>query len=280
MRTQGSKARLFLHRCHLQQHTRPGTIADMATPGRPVAAVERALTVLEILADANEPLGVNEIARRLDVSASSASRLLGTLAAHGLVEKVPATGRFRLGVRLLQLGTHVLQRLDVRALARPLLEQVERATGETATLSLPAAGEGVTVDHVPSRRSVRSAALVGRPSVAHATAVGKVVLAFGQGSETELPTTLTAFTSRTITDAATLAAAVAEVAQRGWGEADREREEDLAAIAVPVFDHLGNLVAVLGVQGPADRFDAEARRAALPAAEQAALDVGRLLGSA
>ena len=92
----------------------------MATPGRPVAAVERALTVLEILADANEPLGVNEIARRLDVSASSASRLLGTLAAHGLVEKVPATGRFRLGVRLLQLGTHVLQRLDVRALARPL----------------------------------------------------------------------------------------------------------------------------------------------------------------
>jgi IclR family acetate operon transcriptional repressor len=250
----------------------------MATPGRPVAAVERALTVLEILADANEPLGVNEIARRLDVSASSASRLLGTLAAHGLVEKVPATGRFRLGVRLLQLGTHVLQRLDVRALARPLLEQVERATGETATLSLPAAGEGVTVDHVPSRRSVRSAALVGRPSVAHATAVGKVVLAFGQGSETELPTTLTAFTSRTITDAATLATAVAEVAQRGWGEADREREEDLAAIAVPVFDHLGNLVAVLGVQGPADRFDAEARRAALPAAEQAALDVGRLLG--
>ena len=251
----------------------------MATLGRPVAAVERALLVLEVLADAAEPLGVNDIARRLDVSPSSASRLLGTLAAHGLVERVATTGRYRLGVRLLQLGTHVLQRLDVRTLARPLLEQVEQATGETATLSLPAAGEGVTVDHVPSRRSVRSTALVGRPSVAHATAVGKVVLAFGQGRETVIPPTLPAFTPNTITDPAILARAIREVLERGWAEADEEREEDLAAIAVPVFDHLGNLVAVLGVQGPAERFDAKARRAALPAVQHAAGEVGRLLGA-
>ena len=251
----------------------------MATLGRPVAAVERALLVLEILADEPEPLGVNDIARRLEVSPSSASRLLGTLSSHGLVERVEATGRYRLGVRLLQLGTHVLQRLDVRTVARPILDQVEVATGETATLSLPAAGEGVTVDHVPSRRSVRSAALVGRPSVAHATAVGKVVLAFGRGSETELPAQLTAFTSRTITDPAILAATIGEVRERAWGEADQEREEDLAAIAVPVFDHTGSLVAILGVQGPSDRFDAEARRAALPALQTAAQELGRLLGA-
>jgi IclR family acetate operon transcriptional repressor len=251
----------------------------MATPGRPVAAVERALLVLEILADAPEPLGVNDIARRLEVSPSSASRLLGTLAGHGLVEKVEVTGRYRLGVRLLQLGTHVLQRLDVRAVARPVLEQLERETGETATLSLPAAGEGVTVDHVPSRRSVRSAALVGRPSVAHATSVGKVVLAFGTGRETELPERLEAFTARTITDRELLATAVAETRARGWGESDGEREEDLAALAAPVFGHAGGLAAIIGLQGPADRFDAAARQAALPALQTAALELGRLLGA-
>ena len=250
----------------------------MATPGRPVAAVDRALDVLEILADAPEPLGVNEIARRLEVSPSSASRLLGTLASRGLVEKVEATGRYRLGVRLLQLGTHVLQRLDVRAVARPILERLERETGETATLSLPAAGEGVTVDHVPSRRSVRSAALVGRPSVAHATAVGKLVLAFGSGRETELPEHLEAFTARTITDPDELAAAVAATRERGWGEADGEREEDLAAIAAPVFGHAGGLAALIGVQGPSDRFDAEARQAALPALLVAARELSQLLG--
>lgn len=251
----------------------------MATPpGRPVAAVERALAVLELLADAPEPLGVNEIARRLDVSPSSASRLLGTLAGHGLVEKVEATGRYRLGVRLLQLGTHVLQRLDVRAVARPILEELERRTGETATLSLPAAGEGVTVDHVPSRRSVRSAALVGRPSIAHATAVGKVVLAFGSGRETELPEHPEAFTARTITDLDALAAAVAETRERAWGEADGEREQDLAALAAPVFGHAGGLTAIIGLQGPSDRFDAAERAAALPALLAAAQELGRLLG--
>ena len=234
--------------------------------------------VLEILADASEPLGVNDIARRLEVSPSSASRLLGTLAGHGLVERVEATGRYRLGVRLLQLGTHVLQRLDVRAVARPVLERLEAETGETATLSLPAAGEGVTVDHVPSRRSVRSAALVGRPSVAHATAVGKVVLAFGTGREAEPPQRLDAFTARTITDAADLDAAVAATRERGWGEADKEREEDLAALASPVFGHAGGLVAILGVQGPSDRFDAAARQAALPALLDAARQVGQLMG--
>jgi DNA-binding IclR family transcriptional regulator len=76
-----------------------------------------------------------------------------------------------------------------------------------------------------------------------------------------------------------LAATVAEVRERGWGEADEEREEDLAAIAVPVFDHTGGLVAILGVQGPSDRFDAAARRAALPALQSAARELGRLLGA-
>ena len=66
--------------------------------------------------------------------------------------------------------------------------------------------------------------------------------------------------------------------ERGWGEADGEREEDLAAIAAPVFGHAGGLAALLGVQGPADRFDAEARRAALPALQRAAADLGHQLG--
>lgn len=255
-----------------------GTIALMATQGRPVAAVERALAVLDLLAESDEPQGVNAIARALGVSASSASRLLGTLAAHDLVERMPDTGRYRLGVRLLQLGTHVLARLDVRSIARPLLERLEREAGETATLSLPAAGEAVTVDHVPSRRSVRSAALVGRPSVAHATAVGKVVLAFGRGAEAEIPDHLVAYTAHTITDPAALHRAVAVVEQQGYGEADGEREEDLAALGAPVFDHTGDLIAIVGLQGPADRFDEAARRAALPHLLATARELGLALG--
>jgi IclR family acetate operon transcriptional repressor len=101
---------------------------------------------------------------------------------------------------------------------------------------------------------------VGRTSVAHATAVGKVVLAYrgtvpGSG--------LKAYTERTIVDPAVLEIEVARVRDRGWAEAVGEREEDLNAVAAPVLDRSGKLVAILGVQGPAIRFSPPAMRSAV-----------------
>ena len=112
------------------------------------------------------------------------SRLLATLAGAGMVEHVAATGRYRLGLRLLQLGNTVLARLDLREVARPHLQALVAKTGETATLSAPGEVDAITVDFVQSAASVQSVARVGRPSVAHATATGKVLLAFGSA---ELP---------------------------------------------------------------------------------------------
>src|SRR5688572_21535343 len=160
----------------------------MARTGQPsarrVAAVERAVALLDALAAGGER-GTNELARSTGLSASTVSRLLATLAAGGLVEHVPATGRYRLGLRLLELGGAALAGTDLREIARPHLQALARATGETATLSAPAEGQAVTVDFVQSAASVQSVARLGRPSIAHATATGKVLLAFG--SVAELP---------------------------------------------------------------------------------------------
>jgi IclR family acetate operon transcriptional repressor len=226
-----------------------------------VAAVERAVAVLDALAADTAELGTNELARRTGLGASTVSRLLATLAAAGLVEHVPASGRYRLGVRLVQLGTAALARLDLRGLARPQLEALVAATGETATLSVPAEPDAITVDFVQSPSSVGSVAQVGRPSVAHATAAGKVMLAFGDRPPPAGP--LAAYTRRTITAHAALEAEIARVRARGWAQAVREREKDLSAIAAPVRGSQGELAAVLGVQGPAARFDRAAMRAAL-----------------
>ena len=171
----------------------------------------------------------------------------------------------------MHLGNAALARLDLRDLARPLLEQLVRETGETATLSLPAQGEGVTVDFVPSPHSVSSRAEIGRASVAHATAVGKLVLAHTPGALAALAEPLERYTPRTLTTLAELELAVAGVRAAGVAEAAGEREPGLNAIAAPVLADDGRLVAVLGLQGP-ERFDAEARRAAaLPLARAAAL---------
>ncbi|MGZ4171704.1 MAG: IclR family transcriptional regulator, partial [Solirubrobacteraceae bacterium] len=150
------------------------------TARRAVGSVARAIQLLDVLAASETPLGVNELARRIGVNASTASRLLATLQDAGLVTRTDS-GPYRLGLKLITLSDRVLASLDVRALARPLLGRLVAETGETATLSLPGETEAITVDFVPSPSSVVSMARVGRPSVSHATAAGKVMLAFAGG---------------------------------------------------------------------------------------------------
>ena len=124
--------------------------------------------MLDTLADSGE-LGTNEIARRTGMTPSTVSRQLGTLAASGLVERVDATGRYRLGIRLVHLANAVLARLDVREVARPHLVALVEATGETATLSVPGDDDAITVDFVPGAHQIQPVSRLGRPSIAHAT---------------------------------------------------------------------------------------------------------------
>lgn len=251
----------------------------MARTGQPavrhVAAVERAFTVLDALADGGE-LGTNELARRTGINASTVSRLLATLAAGRFVEHVQETGRYRLSLRLIELGNAVLGRLDLRAVARPHLQALVRETGETATLSAPGQYDAVTIDFAHSSSVVQSVAQIGRPSVGHATAVGKVMLAFGA---VELPAApFASFTPRTITTRERLVDELAQVRRRGFAEAREEREEGLAAVAAPVRGSRAELVGILGVQGPASRFDARAMRPAAAAVLEHAAAVSRALG--
>jgi DNA-binding IclR family transcriptional regulator len=227
------------------QHDRPGP--------RPIASVARALTLLDELAASEAGLGVNELARRIGVNPSTASRLLATLESGGMVQRT-GQGPYRLGLQLVTLADRVLSRLDLQTLARPVLLELMQSTGETATLSVPGEREAITVDSIPSRSSVVSMARLGRPSISHATAVGKVMLAFGGGA---LPPErdLVALTDRTITDRRRLAAEVAAVREQGYGTVFGEREEDVNAIAAPVFDNAGALAAILGIQAPATRLE-------------------------
>jgi DNA-binding IclR family transcriptional regulator len=252
------------------------------TPRRAVGSVARATQLLDVLAASETPLGVNELARRIGVNASTASRLLATLQDAGLVMRSDDGGPFRLGLKLVTLSDRVLAGLDVRALARPLLGRLVAETGETATLSVPGDSEAITVDFVPSPSSVVSMARVGRPSVSHATAAGKVMLAYAGGEAAggrSLPDSLTPYTPRTITDPTALAVELDTVRARGWAEAVGERETDLAALAAPAFGRHGELAAIVGVQGPVSRLPVAARRSLREPLMVAAADLSLALGA-
>ena len=198
--------------------------------------------------------------------------------AAGLVEHVPDTGRYRLGLRLLELGNVVLARLDLRELARPHLQALVEETGETATLSAPGERDAITVDFVQSPSVVQSVARLGRPSIGHATATGKVLLAFGGAA---IPRgRLTAYTDRTIVDRKALEAELDRVRAQGWARATGEREDDLSAVAAPVRDGRGGLVGIMGVQGPSARFDERAMAEAVEPLLERAAAVSAALGYA
>ena len=210
----------------------------MSRTGQPavrhIAAVERAVAVLDVLAGGEVELGTNEMARLTGINASTVSRLLATLAHAGYVEHVPQSGRYRLGLRLLELGNTVLARLDLREVAHPHLQALAAETGETVTLSAPGEGHAVTVDFVQSASVVQSVARLGRPSIGHATAAGKIVLAF---AESNLPAKLEAYTNRTITVRGDLAAELEAGPRAGFcrggrrarGGAERHRRAGLGS---------------------------------------------------
>ena len=136
----------------------------------------------------------------------------------------------------------------------------------------------ITVDFVPAPSSVVSMARLGRPSVPHATAAGKVMLAYGGDAALSRGSELTAYTERTITDPDALVRELALVRERGIAEAIGEREPDLAAMAAPVIGRGDELVAIIGLQGPASRLPVAKRRTLERPLRRAAGEVGRLLG--
>ncbi len=207
---------------------------------------------------------------------STVSRQLGTLAAAGLVERVQATGRYRLGLRIVHLANALLARLDVREVARPHLQELVRRTGETATLSVPGEEDAITIDFVSGAHQIQPISRLGRPSIAHATSAGKAMLAFSGRSLPAGP--LRAYTPRTITDPEKLAVEVARVREQGWAQAIEEREPGLTAIAAPIRSSRGDLEAIAALQGPTSRFDAAAVAAAVPILVEEAAAISRELG--
>jgi DNA-binding IclR family transcriptional regulator len=234
------------------------------------------MRVLDAFLEINGEAGTNEVSRRTGINASTVSRLLSTLVSGGFVEHVPESGRYRLGPHLIRLANHAVSQIDVRALARAHLAALEEETGETSTLSIAGEGEAVTVDFVVSRATVASVARIGRPSVPHATATGKVMLAFAPTAR--FSAALEPYTDRTITSSKRLMREIAAVREQGWAEAVKEREVDLNAIAAPIFGASGELAAILGVQGPAGRFGRKKREAALPALLSRAGAISSALG--
>lgn len=245
-----------------------------------VQSIDRALSIVEEIARAGQDLGVTELARRLSLNKSTVHRLLSTLESRGYVEQNHETGRYGLGLKILELGSSAANRLALRDIARPVLEQLSRDLGEAVNLVVLSGGEAVYIDKVETETMIRMHFQLGKRSPLHCTAAGKVLLAHqGQPVERVLrEAELKRYTPNTITRVDRLAQHLAEVRQRGYAVDDEEQELGVRCVAAPVWDQEGRVAAAVSVSGPILRVTSERVPQIVAALTDATARISRRLG--
>ena len=224
---------------------------------RTTDGADRVVTVLDALGREPDGLGVSAVARQLAVHRSTASRLLATLAAGGLVERDPHTRMYRLGARLIGLAASAVVRLPVVSHARPELEALSAQTSETANLAILDGMHVVYVDQVTPAQTVVMASWVGRRSPVHASSSGKVLMALGDPTARDalLGRRLEPITDRTVVEPQALRAVLDEARRRGYATSSGELETGLVTIAAPVLAG-DRAVAAVSISGPTFRIPA------------------------
>lgn len=243
-----------------------------------VQSVDRALTILEVLARRGES-GVTEISAELGVHKSTAFRLVATLEQHGLVEQVEGRGKYRLGVGLLRLAGATTARLDVVQEARPILKQLASDCAETVNLATLSGGSALYLDQVAGPSALGSHNWVGQHIPLHATSNGKVLLAWlDDEALKDVLGRLPAYTERTVTGRAALRRELEQVRQAGYAVAVDELEVGLAAVAAPVRGAHGEVIASMSVSGPTFRLTETRQAEVAPLLLAAAEELSHRLG--
>ena len=236
---------------------------------------DRALQVLLQFRTQAEGLTVTEIAGRLGLHRSTASRLVSTMEARGFLERDAVGRRLRLGPEVARIGRIALAGRELVTVAAPILDDLAAETGETVTLAVPAGREVMTVAQADGSYFVSSGKWVGIRTPLHCAADGKVLLAF-DGARAN-GARLTKRTKRTIVDSEALARELRAIRRRGFALAEGELEEGLVGLAVPVWDD-GSCIAALCVSGPEYRLDRKAARELAPKCVVRAEELERSLG--
>lgn len=216
-----------------------------------IQSLARGLHILDLLSQSKDGASITELAEALSIDKGSASRLVATLAHSGYAEKDEITRRFHLGPQVVALSRSVLARMPLRDVAKPFLRQLMELTGECAHLAVAAQGKTLYIDQVESPATLRVNAQVGTMNPLHCTALGKVLLAFG---DTPIPDSLESHTPRTIIDPIILQRELEKIRHQGYALDDEEFDTGIRCIAVPAMDYRGKLTGSMGISGPSSRM--------------------------
>ncbi|NLY63994.1 MAG: IclR family transcriptional regulator [Alcaligenaceae bacterium] len=231
-----------------------------SNPDITIQVLERAMKLLDVLAEQTEPISLKEIAALANLHASTAHRILNDLAAGRYVDRV-SNGTYQLGMRLLELGSLVKERLNVRDIAHEHMHALHRQTGQTINLSIQQGDDIVYIDRAWNERSgMQVVRAIGGRAPLHLTSVGKLFLASADPRIVRayaLRTGLSGTTGNSLTDLERLEKELAFVKRHGYARDNEELELGVRCISAGIYDDAGKLVAGLSISSPSERMREE-----------------------
>lgn len=244
-----------------------------------VRSVERAIKILFLVAQADEPVGLSDISRATQIDKATALRLLSTLEASKLVQRDLATRRYGPGHNIWRLANY--WRNDLRTISRPHLEALRRATEETVSLVCPRGLERIVIDALAAPHELCVVPVMGSAMPVYAGASGKVIMAFLPDEERnrviEL-TNLKPVNPAAATDRKGYLAIIEEVRRKGYAVSVGDVTAGASAIAAPIFDAAGKVTAIVSLRGPDVRMPPERLEQIAPRVIEAARDISQELG--
>ncbi|MBD7937881.1 MULTISPECIES: IclR family transcriptional regulator [Cytobacillus] len=225
-----------------------------------VKSVSRALDIIDMISLRKHGMGVTEIANEMDINKSSVHRILSTLVKYGYIEQVKDSGKYKVGYKILNISTRLLDSIDIRSEAKPYLQDLEQKTNEVIHLVVPDNNEVVYIEKLDGNEALRMHSSVGKRAPMHCTSVGKAILAHQPVQvvkEIIQRKGLNPHTEHTITDEMALLENLKMIKTKGFALDLEENENGIVCIAVPIFDYQNNVCAAISVSGPLIRMSQE-----------------------
>ncbi|KHD85067.1 IclR family transcriptional regulator [Heyndrickxia ginsengihumi] len=222
-----------------------------------IQSIDRALRILDLFDEYTTELKITEISNRMNLNKSTVHALLKTLQHHNYIEQDSETGKYKLGLKLFERGNLVVNRLDIRSIAKKYLLELSRKTGHTIHLVILDGKEGLYIDKVEGTSAIVVYSRIGRRIPIHSSAVGKALVAFK--SEHELNKILDGYiykqqTEKTITSEQDFLKELSIVRERGYAIDNEENEPGISCIAIPIRNHLGEVAAAISLSMPAAKL--------------------------
>jgi IclR family KDG regulon transcriptional repressor len=223
----------------------------------PSKTARRAARILKMLGEHGIPLGISELSKKSGISLASCYRILTALEIEGLVYQDPATHKYGISIGLFALGRVAVHHMGFGERVQNELRALSKRVGETVNMGVIRQGRIIYLHNIESDKALKTGIKVGSERPAHATAIGKVILAFSNQEDLDYyiqNTSLEAYTPSSITDVETLCQRLRKVKEQGFTIDREECHLGVTAIGAPIRDFYGRVIAGLAVTGPSSRF--------------------------